>query len=72
LPNLNKSTVIENSFNKPFCDRYGDYLVRLYSIEDNVLSQFSMPYQYPITIFLILIDNSTRPKSPYNITDGVL
>jgi len=46
--------------------------INLYNIEDNLLSQFIISYQYPITLFLILIDNGTRPKSEYSITDDVL
>ena len=31
-----------------------------------------MSYQNPTALFLIPIDKGTRPKSPYNITVGVL
>ena len=31
-----------------------------------------MLYQNPTSLFLIPIDKGTRPKSPYNITFGVL
>ena len=46
--------------------------INLDNIEDNLLSLFIISYQYPITLFLILIDNGTQPKSPNSITDGVV